>query len=326
MPGFRTVRSGWPIRRGQLKPVSPNLKLNLLLAFLFSSLLAVGAAIVSDTLDKTIRDPEQVARTLNTEVVGSLPMVKAWRRKLPRVTGEAGSKALVPVGEANLMAASFGEAVRTLRNSILLADFDRSLRSLMVTSACPAEGKTTMAAHLALAHAAQGHKTLLIDCDLRRPGIHRIFGLNGADGLAQVILKGVRWQEAVVKVEQAPNLDILPAGPPVRRAADLVGKSLAGILEEAATEYDLILVDSPPLLGLPEPYEMAVAVDGVVVVALAGETERKAVSSALQALMRLRVNVVGLVLNRVTRGTSDGYYRYGYYGKYYKSYSRPDAE
>jgi non-specific protein-tyrosine kinase len=105
-----------------------------------------------------------------------------------------------------------------------------------------------------------------------------------------------------------------------------VGKALAGILEEAATEYDLILVDSPPLLGLPEPYEMAVAVDGVVVVALAGETERKAVSSALQALTRLRVNVVGLVLNQVTRGTSDGYYRYGYYGKYYKSYSRPDAE
>lgn len=325
--GFQnsSIRLADPARPA-LKPVFPNLKLNLVLAFMFSSLLAVGAAILGDVLDKTIRDPEQVARALNTEVIGSLPMVKAWQRKLLAVMGEAGSKALVPVGAADLMVTSFGEAIRTLRNSILLADFDRGLRSLLVTSSCPAEGKTTTTVHLALAHAAQGHKTLLIDCDLRRPSIHRLFGLNGAGGLAQVILKGAPWQEAVVQVEQAPNLTILPAGPPARRAAELVGKALEGILEEAADQYDLILVDSPPLLGLPESYEMAVAVDGVVMVALAGQTERKAVSSALQALMRLRVNVVGLVLNEVTRGNSDGYYSYGYYGKDYKRYYRPDAE
>lgn len=325
--GFQnsSIRLADPARPAP-KPVFPNLKLNLILAFLVSTLLAVGVAVLSNALDNTIRDPEQVSRILNTEVVGSLPKLNGLRKNLLTVKEDADPKAVVPAGGANLTVAGFGEAIRTLRNSILLADFDRSLRSLMVTSACPSEGKTTTAAHLAMAHASQGYKTLLIDCDLRRPGIQRAFGLNITEGLAQVILKGTSWRQAVVQAEQAPNLDILPAGGPARRAADLVGKALPNILEEAATAYDLILVDSPPLLGLPEPYEMAVAVDGVLLVALAGETERKAVSSALQALTRLRVNVVGLVLNGVTRGTSNGYYHYGYYSKYYKSYYHSERE
>jgi capsular exopolysaccharide synthesis family protein len=325
--GFQnsSIRLADPARPA-LTPVFPNLKLNLALAFLFSSLLAVGAAVLSDAMDKTIRDPEQVARTMNTEVVGSLPMVKPWRRQLPVVTPASDSKALVPAAHADRVATSFQEAIHTLRNSILLADFDRGLRSLMITSACPAEGKTTTAAHLALTHAAQGHKTLLIDGDLRRPGLHRVFGLNGPSGLAQVVLKGDRWQEAVVKLEQAPNLDILPAGAPARRAAHLVGKTLREVLKEADPAYELIVVDSPPVLGFPESFEMATLVDGVLVVALAGQTERKAVSSALQALTRLRVNVVGLVLNEVTSATSDGYYYYGYYGKYYRSYYHRDKE
>jgi capsular exopolysaccharide synthesis family protein len=253
-------------------------------------------------------------------------MVKSWRRQLPAVKADTDTKALVPAGPADRVATSFQEAIRTLRNSILLADFDRGLRSLMVTSACPAEGKTTTATHLALAHASQGHKTLLVDADLRRPGIPRLLGLNGSSGLSQVVSQGERWQEAVVKLEQAPNLDLLPAGAPARRAAHLVGKTLREILKEAEPAYELIVVDSPPVLGFPESFEMATLVDGVLVVALAGKTERKAVSSALQALGRLRVNVVGLVLNEVTSATSDGYYYYGYYGKYYKSYYHRDKE
>ncbi len=312
--------------RPALTPVFPNLKLNLALAFLLSTLLAAGAAIMSDALDKTIRDPEQVVHTMNTEVVGSLPMVKPWRRGLPTMTASSESKALVVAGaKGNRAVTSFSEAIRTLRNSILLADFDRGLRSLMITSACPGEGKTTTAAHLALAHAEQGRKTLLIDCDLRRPGIHRFFGLNGTSGVAQVVTKDVPWREALVKLEQASHLDILPAGSSVRRAAGLVGGMLREMLKEASADYDLIVVDTPPMLGCPESLEIATSVDGVVLVALAGETERKAVSSALQTLRRLRTNVVGLVLNEVTQATGDGYYYYGYYGKYYKRYYH-DAE
>ena len=160
--------------RAAIKPVFPNMQLNVMLAFLFSTLLATGCAILTDLLDGSVRDPEQVHTLFQTDVLGSLPMVKSWRHSLiSGVSADAGSTALVPAEplmKPDRTVTGFEEAVRTLRNSILLGSFDRRLRSLMITSATPAEGKTTTAVHLAIAHAQQKHKTLLIDCDLRRPG------------------------------------------------------------------------------------------------------------------------------------------------------------
>jgi capsular exopolysaccharide synthesis family protein len=313
--------------RASNKPVFPNIRLNAMLAFLFSSLLAVGAALLSDGLDKSVRDPEQIASLFKTEVMGSLPQVKSWHRRLsPARTNEAGATALVRAdgsvqGEQKRGVTGFEEAIRTLRNSILLGSFDRKLKSLMITSAAPAEGKTTAAVHLAIAHAQQKHKTLLIDCDMRRPGVHGKLGINPESGLATVLQNGLQWREKLVKLAELPDLDILPSGFSSRRAADLIGARLPHILEEAVADYDLIIIDSPPILGFPEPLQMAAAVDGVVLVALAGQTNRNAVGSALTTLQRVRANVVGLVLNEVTKDMSDSYhYYYGYYGKYYRYY------
>jgi capsular exopolysaccharide synthesis family protein len=327
--GFQnsSIRIADPARAGN-KPVFPNMKLNILLAFLFSALLAVGAAVMSDVLDKSIRDIEQIASLFKTEVLGCLPQVRSWRHRLTAArTNEAGTTVLVradgsPPGERKLGVTGFEEAVRTLRNSILLGTFDRRLKSLMITSAAPSEGKTTTAVHLAIAHAQQRHKTLLIDCDMRRPGIHAKLGINPESGLADVLKNGMRWREKLVKIVEIPDLDILPTGPSSRRAADLVGTSIPRILEEAIPDYDLVIIDSPPILGFPEPLQMAAAVDGVVLVALAGQTSRNAVGSALTTLQRVRANVVGLVLNEVTKDVSDSYYYYGYYGKYYKYYTK----
>jgi Mrp family chromosome partitioning ATPase len=130
----------------------------------------------------------------------------------------------------------------------------------------------------------------------------------------------MHWQKEVLKVEAIPELDVLLAGPHSRVAADLLGSNLRRILDEASSEYDLIIIDTPPVLGFSEPLQMATAVDGVVMVAKAGETNRKAVTTAVGTLQRLHANVVGLVLNEVTRNMSDGYYYYSYYGKYYKYY------
>jgi len=312
--------------RAAIRPVFPNLRLNVLLAFLFSTLLAVGFAVLSDLLDSSVRDPEQVHTLFQTDVLGSLPMVKTWRRGLVSVvSGDPGTAALVraegsAVAPPDRTTTGFEEAVRTLRNSILLGSFDRRLKSLMITSATPSEGKTTTAVHLAIAHAQQKHKTLLIDCDLRRPGVHTKLGINPETGLAAVLQNGMQWREKLVKLVELDDLDILPTGYSSRRAADLIGRRLAEILEEAAPDYDLIVVDSPPMLGFPEPLQMAAAVDGVVMVAKAGETNRKTVGSALNTLQRVRANVVGIVLNSVTSNMSDSYRYYGYYGKYYRYY------
>jgi capsular exopolysaccharide synthesis family protein len=312
--------------RPPLRPVFPNMPLNATLAFLFSTMIAVGIAILTDVLDNTIRDPEQIQKGLKTEVLGSLPVVKAWRGQvLPMVTdGEgAGGKGLVKSGRLADQSSAFEEAIRTLRDSILLSDLSRRPRSLLMTSAVPREGKTTTSVHLAVAHSLQKRKTLLIDADLRRPGVHPKFGLKNERGLCEVVKGEAAWRDVIQKVDGLPDLDVLPAGTASRRAADRLGAVLEQILKEAEPEYDLVMVDAPPLLGFAEPLQMAAVVDGVVVVTLAGQTNRNAVASVLSSLNRLKANVIGVALNEVREDMSDRYYYYGYYGKYYSKYYKP---
>jgi capsular exopolysaccharide synthesis family protein len=310
--------------RPAIKAVFPNIKLNVILAFFFSTLLAVGICAIADILNNTVRDPEQVARTLATEVIGTLPAVKEWHGRA--ISTGTSATALVPsteIGPAQMN--TFDEAIRTLRNSILLTDFDRRIRSIMITSSAPSEGKSTTAAHLAMAHAQQGRRTLLIDGDLRRPSIHRRFDLPSSIGLSNVLTAGIPWRSVLLKKDGFPTLDILPVGPSSRRAADLVGGQLAGLLEEACAEYDLVILDSPPLLGFSEPLQMAATVDGVLMVAVAGRTNRKALGSAINTLKRLRANIIGVVLNEVRADSSDGYYYHYYHPKYYSNYSAEPA-
>jgi polysaccharide biosynthesis transport protein len=312
--------------RPGLKPVFPRLWLNLLLAFLCATFLAVGAAVLSDVLDNTVRDPDQVSRLMNTDVIGSLPAVKDWRRRLSTVGPHRPSTTLAPLnGTTPLVHAddqalsNYEEAIRTLRNSILLTDFDRRLRSILLTSASPSEGKSTVAAHLAATHASQHKRTLLIDGDLRRPSVHRLYQVPNSVGLSNVLLQQISWRDAVIRIDTPEGLDVLPAGPATRRASDLIGMGLADLIEEATREYDLVVLDAPPLLGFAEPLQMATAVDGVIVVARAGDTSRKALSTVIGTLKRLRANLVGVVLNEVHREVSAGYYYYyGHYSKYYE--------
>ena len=320
--------------RAGVKPVFPDTRLNVILAFLFSSLLACGAAVLSDVLDVTVRDPEHIQKVLGTEVLGSLPVVKSWRGRqaqpflavAPSGNGNGNGKALVKAPRPSSQVSAFEEAIRTLRDSILLSDLARRPRSLLMTSATPREGKTTCAVHLAVAHSLQGRKTLLIDADLRRPGVHSKLDLKNDRGLTAVVNEGVPWREVLQKVEGFPDLDVLTGGETSRRAADRLGIVLAKLLDEAAVDYDLVIVDAPPLLGFAEPLQMAAIVDGVVVITLAGQTNKQAVASVLSSLKRLKANVIGVALNEVREDMSDRYYYYGYYGKYYSKYYKPTKE
>jgi len=319
--------------RAALKPVFPDTKLNAILAFLFSTLLACGPAVLSDVLDTTIRDPEHIQKVLGTDVLGSLPVVKSWRGRvaIPQpflamsasANGNGNGKALVKAHHASDQTSAFEEAIRTLRQSILLSDLASRPRNLLITSATPREGKTTSALHLAIAHSLQGRKTLLIDADLRRPGIHPKLGLANTRGLTSVVNEGTPWREALQKPDGFPDLDVLSAGETSRRATDRLGSVLGKLLEEAKADYDLVIVDAPPMLGFAEPLQMAAMVDGVVVITLAGQTDKNAVGSVLTSLKRLKANVIGVALNAAREDMSDRYYYYGYYGKYYSKYYKP---
>ncbi|MGO9967880.1 MAG: GumC family protein [Bryobacteraceae bacterium] len=307
--------------RPGFKPVFPNMPLNLSLAFLLSGILAVGAAVLSDALDSTVRDPEQVTRAMKTAVVGTLPMIKNWRgQRLPISEGGPGGRHSESPKRGERSLTGFDEAIRSIRNSILLTDFDRSLRSVLITSASPSEGKSTVAVHLAAAHAEQGQRTLLVDGDLRRPSIHKFFDVSNATGLSKLLVYDFPWRDTLVKPRENLSLWVMPAGPATRRAADLVGRGLPALLDEISQEFDLVILDAPPLLGFPEPLQMAASVDGVIVVTKAGHTSRAAVSAVLATLERLRANVVGVVLNEVHKELSKSYYYYGYYGKYYREH------
>ena len=309
--------------RPAYKPVFPDLKLNALLALLFSTLLAVGAAVLADTLDSTVRDPEQIQQGMKTEVLGSLPVVKHWRGRLMPMGANGTNGSDLAISKRDDQASAYEEAVRTLRDSILLSDLARRPRTLLITSATPREGKTTAAMHLAVAHSLQKRKTLLVAADLRRPSIHERLNIENERGLSSVIKGEVEWREVIRKPKPYPDLDVLPAGPASRRAADQLGSVLQKVLTEAESDYDLIVIDSPPLLGFAEPLQMAAIVDGVVVITLAGETDKNAVGSVVSSLRRLKSNVIGVALNEVRQDMSDRYYYYGYYGKSYSKYYKP---
>jgi polysaccharide biosynthesis transport protein len=215
---------------------------------------------------------------------------------------------------------AFDEAIRKLRSSILLsAGLGHQPRSLLITSASPGEGKSTIALYLAVAHSLQQRRTLLIDGDMRRPVIK--LGISNDRGLSDVVNGTMHWKEAVQTPYAYPDLDVLSAGPSSRRVADRIGSMLRSILDEAEREYDLVVIDSPPLLGFAEPLEIAALADGVIIVARAGRTSRTSVASVAEQLKRVRANVIGIVLNGVRADMSSQYY---YYSPRYYSHYRTD--
>jgi capsular exopolysaccharide synthesis family protein len=261
---------------------------------------------------------------MRTEVIGMLPFVKDWRGRrhvLARNEGE-GTSAFVPFLDSNEEKSfdGFDEAMRSLRNTILLSSTNGPIEKLLFTSASPGEGKTTTAVHVAVAHALQGYKTLLIDADLRRPSTRQILNYPLTGGLSSVISADKNWRGELTAIENVSNLDILPAGTPTGNAAAMLEKIMPLILREAEASYSLIVIDAPPMLGFSEPLHLAALVDGVVIITRAGQTNRKDVATMLHTLRRLNARVVGIVLNGVTKDLATRYDYPGTYGGYHSYY------
>ena len=312
------------VARPALYPSFPKTTLNALLALFGSAIIGLSIIFLLDALDTTVVDSEHLQRELRVPLLPSLPVGKFTLGSLPmqelrnpdaRFNGNSAKEILAAPN------AAFDEAIRTLRSSILLSGgLEHHPRSILVTSASPAEGKSTIALYLAAAHSQQQRRTLLIDGDMRRPVIK--LGVSNDRGLSDVVNGTMHWKEAVQTPYAYPDLDVLSAGPSSRRVADRIGIVLRSILDEAEREYDLVVIDSPPLLGFAEPLEIAALADSVIIVARAGRTNRSAVASVVEQLKRVRANIIGIVLNGVRADMSSQYYYYS--PRYYSHYTTPD--
>jgi polysaccharide biosynthesis transport protein len=308
------------IARPALYPSFPKTALNALLALVGSTIIGLSIIFLMDALDTTVLDSEHLQRELRVPMLPSLPVGKFTLGTLPMQEMLAETELRFGEAPKEMLAApngAFDEAIRTLRSSILLsAGLEHHPRSILVTSASPAEGKSTIALYLAAAHSQQQRRTLLIDGDMRRPVIK--LGVSNDRGLSDVVNGTMHWREAVQTPYAYPDLDILSAGPSSRRVADRIGMVLRSILDEAEREYDLVIIDSPPLLGFAEPLEIAALADSVIIVARAGRTNRSAVASVVEQLKRVRANIIGIVLNGVRADMSSQYYYYSprYYSQY----------
>ena len=286
-----------PARPGG-KPVTPNLAINLAVAFLLSGFLGLLGCTMHDTWTAKLVSAEDAKHCLNLNVLGTVPKFNKSQLLLPGRSEE--STALVAgIGEGGRESSlDFEDAIRHLRNTVDLSATGSKIRSLLLTSSVAGEGKSTIASGLALAYATAGRKTLVIDADLRRPSLHTLFGTSRESGLSDVLSGTATWGESLVKVAREP-LYFLPAGKFAGRALDRIGTAFPELLADLYSEFDMVIIDGPPLLGVPETMHLAKCAGGVLMVARSGSAKVALINEAASPLVRVHANVVGLVLNQV---------------------------
>lgn len=200
------------------------------------------------------------------------------------------------------------ESYRTLRTNIQYSSFDKEIKRILVTSAEPGEGKSTTAANLAVAFSQDEKKVLLIDCDLRKPSVHKQFRISNNIGLSDVVMDNSKLKKAINKHNE--YLDILPSGKIPPNPSELLGsKVMENLLDELQKEYDIIIIDTPPVQAVTDSQILSTKVDGVILVVRAERTKKDSVKFAKESLQKVKANIIGVVLNGGER-TRDKYYYY----------------
>ena len=321
-------------------PSRPQKTRNIMLAFLVGLVGGVGLALLREYLDNTVKTPDDVealARLPSLAVVPAYVTLNGRGRvpKLLKSPSEDGAEVRVELVSHSMPQSQISEAFRALRTSLLLSQAEHPPQVILLTSALPREGKTTVAVNLAVTLAQLGDRTLLIDADLRKPGIGRALSL--ADGKYAGLtsyLAGVSSLELVtVPHPIITNLAAIPTGPIPPNPADLLSsRRLSEALAALRQEYKFIVIDSPPVMAATDPVILSVLVDGVLLVVRSGQTPKDAFTRARDQLAAVRCRFLGVVLNAVDSSSPDYYYSYRYY-PYYSGYgggkhkeSKPHAE
>lgn len=211
------------------------------------------------------------------------------------------------------------EAYRTLRTNIQFSSVDRDLKTIVITSSKSKEGKSSVAANLAYSIAESGKNVLLIDCDLRKPMVHRIFNISNLSGLTNILIGNKNLKDVLVAHEKRQELHILPSGPLPPNPAELLGSNrMKDFIDKVKAEYDMVIFDTPPIGLVTDSAIISTIVDGTIVVINVGETEIELVQHSVDLLKKVNANVIGVVLNKIPL-KNNRYYGYSYlqYEDYY---------
>ena len=287
-------------------PVYPRVQLTLMFALLLAGALGIVGAVTVDEMDRTLRDPKMVSSTLGVELLGSLPEVQN-DKELKSLLAQSGLQQ-----DQDSDRAIFAESLLGIRSTLLLGVADGPLRVLAVISSRPEEGKTTIATNLAVALATLGKRTVLVDGDLRRPQVHRALDVSNRLGLSSVLQDQAKLDE-VLFPGPTSRLSILPAGPPSPSARELIAGRIGVVVEELKSQFDIVVMDTPPMLGFADGLSVATVADASLLVIRAGKTHRDYVQLVIDHLRQVRAPVAGVVLNGVTSEMSHQYYYYGYH-------------
>jgi succinoglycan biosynthesis transport protein ExoP len=318
-------------------PVSPRPMQNLMIALLAGLAIGIALAFLVETLDNTLKSQLDVEAFLGVPVLGLIPIIgshkqeekAALRGKRSRDRGDRDDRpdrGKDVEDAAQLRERDMGifldprslaaECCRSIRTNILFMSPDRPVRTMVITSPSPQEGKTTTAVNLAVAMAEAAGRVLVIDTDMRRPRLHRSFGVPNQTGISTVILGHSTLDEAIKKTE-VPNLDVLPCGPLPPNPSELLHtQRFAQTLAECATRYDRIILDSPPTSAVTDPAVLGNLTDGVILIVKGGHTTREAAAQARRQLMSAKCHLLGVVVNEIDFSKPGYEYQYGYYRNY----------
>lgn len=291
-------------------PIKPNLKLNLVIAVFLGGILSFMIMLLLIFLDQTIKTKEEIEDKYKMTFLGSLPKINYTKIKKEEYKDY---KEIISLHDPR---GNFAESCRTILTNIELTSENKKI-TMLVTSSSPMEGKTTIAANLASSMAEQGLKTLLIDTDLRKPRVHKVFTVDNKVGLT-IFTSGNKSITEIIRKTRIKNLDIITAGTiPPNAIQILNGNKFDSLIKELQKKYDRIIFDTPPVSIVSDALVISKKVDGVVLVAKYAKTNKHILKESRDKFLFAKSNIIGIVLNQASMTKS---YKYNKYGKYYSYY------